>query len=153
MAATPAIAAADRAGVRYTLHEYELDPRADAFGLEAAEKLGFDPARVLKTLVVSLDGQLAFALVPAHAQLDLRALGKRARLADKARAERATGSVAGGISPIAPRRPLPTYVDASALDHETVVVNGGRRGLQLELAPADLVRLTGARVAPLAALP
>src|SRR5579871_6024446 len=73
MAATPAIAAADRAGVRYTLHEYELDPRADAFGLEAAEKLGFDPARVLKTLVVSLDGQLAFALVPAHAQLDLRA--------------------------------------------------------------------------------
>jgi Cys-tRNA(Pro)/Cys-tRNA(Cys) deacylase len=149
-ARTAAIAAAESAGVVYRLHEYELDPQADAFGLEAAEKLGFDPARVFKTLVVSLDGALAF--VPAHAQLDLRALGKRARLADKQQAERTTGSVAGGISPIAPRRPLPVHLDASALDHDTVVVNAGRRGLQLELAPRDLVALTNARVAPIAAL-
>ncbi len=152
MPQTNAIAAAERAGVGFTLHEYALDPSADSFGLEAATKLGFDPGRVFKTLVVSLDGQLAFALVPAHAQLDLRALGKRARLADKQQAERATGSVAGGISPIAPRRPLPTYLDASALEHETVVVNAGRRGLQLELDPHDLVRLTDAKVAPIAAL-
>ena len=151
-ARTPAIAAAERAGVPFTLHEYELDPNADAFGLEAAEKLGLDPARVFKTLVVSLDGALAFALVPAHAQLDLGRLGKRARLADKRQAERTTGSVAGGISPIAPRKPLPVHLDASALEHETVVVNGGRRGLQLELAPADLVALTDAKVAPIAAI-
>jgi Cys-tRNA(Pro)/Cys-tRNA(Cys) deacylase len=102
--------------------------------------------------VVALDGKLAFALVPAHAQVDLRALGKRALLADKRHAERTTGSVAGGISPLAPRRVLPTYLDASALEHETVVVNAGRRRLQLELDPRDLVRLTGAKVARIAAL-
>jgi Cys-tRNA(Pro)/Cys-tRNA(Cys) deacylase len=152
VARTPAIAAVERAGIGYTLHEYELDRRADSFGLEAAEKLGLDPARVFKTLVVSVDDVLAFALVPAHAQLDLHALGKRARLADKHQAERVTGSVAGGISPIAARRALPTYLDASALELDTIVVSAGRRGLQLELAPQDLVRLTRAQVTSIAAL-
>ena len=146
MAATPAIAAAERAGICFVLHEYEHDPDADSFGLDAAAKLGADPERVLKTLVVSLDGALAVACVPAAAQLDLKALGKRAQLADKAHAQRATGYVAGGISPLGQRRSLPTHVDTSALDHETVIVNGGRRGLQLELDPRDLVRLTDARV-------
>jgi Cys-tRNA(Pro)/Cys-tRNA(Cys) deacylase len=146
VAATPAIAAADRAGIRFVLHEYEHDPDADSFGLDAAAKLDADPERVLKALVVSIDGAPAVACVPVAAQLDLKALGKRATLADKAHAQRATGYVGGGISPLGRRRSLPTHVDTSALDHETEVVNGGRRGLQLELDPRDLVRLTDARV-------
>jgi Cys-tRNA(Pro)/Cys-tRNA(Cys) deacylase len=150
VASTPAIAAAEGAGVRFAVHEFEHDPRAESFGLEAAAALGVDPARVFKTLVVDLDGSLAVAVVPAEAQLDLRALGKRAALADRAAAERATGYVHGGISPLGQRRRLPTSVDASALEHETVYVSAGRRGLQLELAPADLVRLTGASVRSLA---
>ena len=151
MASTPAIAAAERAGIRFTLHAYEHDAAAESYGLEAAEKLGADPERVFKTLVVSIDGALAVALVPVAAQLDLRALGKRSRLADRADAERATGYVTGGISPLGQRRRLPTHVDASALDHETILVSAGRRGLQIELDPRDLVRLTGARAAPIAA--
>lgn len=151
MARTPGIAAAERAGIRFELHEYEHDPGADAYGLEAAEKLGVDPARLFKTLVVSVDGALAVACIPAAAQLDMKAIGKRTTLADKTHAERATGYVAGGISPLGQRRRLPTHVDASALEHETILVSAGRRGLQIELDPRDLVRLTGARVAPLAA--
>ena len=147
---TPAIAAAARAGVAFTVHEYRHDPRAESFGLEAVEKLGLDAARVFKTLVADVDGALTVAVVPVEAQLDLRALGKRARMADASAAERATGYVAGGISPLGQRRALPTVVDASALDHETIHVSAGRRGLELELAPADLVELTGARVAPIA---
>jgi Cys-tRNA(Pro)/Cys-tRNA(Cys) deacylase len=152
VAATPAIAAAERAGIGFALREYEHDSGAESYGLEAAEKLGADPARVFKTLVVSLDGALALALVPVAAHLDLRAFGKRARLADRADAERATGYVTGGISPLGGRRALPAHVDASALDHETILVSAGRRGLQIELDPQDLVRLTRARVAPIAAL-
>jgi Cys-tRNA(Pro)/Cys-tRNA(Cys) deacylase len=147
---TPAIAAAARAGVAFTVHEYRHDPRAESYGLEAVEKLGLDAARVFKTLVADVDGALIVAVVPVEAQLDLRALGKRARMADASAAERATGYVAGGISPLGQRRPLPTVVDASALDHDTIHVSAGRRGLELELAPADLVELTGARVAPIA---
>ena len=147
---TPAIAAAARAGVAFTVHEYRHDPRAESFGLEAVDKLGLDAARVFKTLVADVDGALIVAVVPVEAQLDLRALGKRARMADASAAERATGYVAGGISPLGQRRPLPTVVDASALDHDTIHVSAGRRGLELELAPADLVELTGARVAPIA---
>ena len=147
---TPAIAAATRAGVAFTVHEYRHDPRAESYGLEAAEKLGLDAARVFKTLVADVDGALTVAVVPVEAQLDLRALGKRARMADAGAAERATGYVAGGISPLGQRRALPTVVDASALDHETIHVSAGRRGLELELAPTDLVELTGARVAPIA---
>jgi Cys-tRNA(Pro)/Cys-tRNA(Cys) deacylase len=147
---TPAIAAAARAGVAFAVHEYRHDPRAESFGLEAVEKLGLDAARVFKTLVADVDGALTVAVVPVEAHLDLRALGKRARMADATAAERATGYVAGGISPLGQRRSLPTIVDASALDHETIHVSAGRRGLELELAPADLVELTGARVAPIA---
>jgi Cys-tRNA(Pro)/Cys-tRNA(Cys) deacylase len=146
VAATPAIRAVEEAGIRFTLHEYEHDPSSTSYGDEAAAKLDVDPARLFKTLVVSVDGNLAVACVPVTAQLDLKALGKRARMADKAQAERATGYVSGGTSPLGQRRQLATHVDASALDHETILVNGGRRGLQIELDPRELVRLTGARV-------
>ena len=147
---TPALAAAARAGVAFTVHEYRHDPRAESYGLEAVQKLGLDAARVFKTLVADVDGALTVAVVPVEAKLDLRALGKRARMADAVAAERATGYVAGGISPLGQRRALPTVVDASALEHESIHVSAGRRGLELELAPADLVELTGARVAPIA---
>ena len=147
---TPAVVAARRAGIEFALHEYEHDLQAESHGLEAAERLGVDPARVLKTLVVEQDGSLAVAIVPVSAQLDLRALGKRAALADRAAAERATGYVLGGISPLGQRRRLPAVLDESALAFATVYVSAGRRGLELELAPADLARLTGARVAAVA---
>jgi Cys-tRNA(Pro)/Cys-tRNA(Cys) deacylase len=146
MARTPAIAAAEKAGVPYSLHEYAHEPGTESYALEAAEKLGVDPARLFKTLVVSIDGTLAVACVPAAAELDLKTLGKRAALADKAHAERVSGYVSGGISPLGQRRALPTHIDASALGHETILVSAGRRGLQIELDPRDLVRLTGARV-------
>ena len=146
MAATPAIRAAEAAGIRFSLHEYEHDPRAASYGDEAAEKLDVDPRRLFKTLVVSVDGELEVACVPVSAQLDLKALGKRAGMADKGEAQRATGYVSGGTSPLGQRKPLPTHVDATALEHETILVNGGRRGLQLELDPRDLERLTEAQV-------
>jgi Cys-tRNA(Pro)/Cys-tRNA(Cys) deacylase len=146
---TPAITAARRAGVEHTVHEYEHDPKAASYGMEAAEALGLDPARVFKTLVVDLDGALTVCIVPVAAELDLRSLGKRARLAETTKAERTTGYVAGGISPLGQRRALPTLVDDSALEHETVLVSAGRRGLEIELAPDDLVALTNAEVRPL----
>ena len=138
--------AAERAGIPFEVHEYEHDPRATSYGLEAVEKLGVDPDRVFKTLVADVDGTLTVAIVPVEAQLDLRALGKRTRMADVKAAERATGYVAGGISPLGQRRALPTVVDESALAFDTIHVSAGRRGLEIELSPADLVRLTGARV-------
>ena len=147
---TPAVVAAERAGIPFTLHEYEHDPDADSYGIEAAEKTGVDPARVFKTLVVVQDGKLSVALVPVAAQLDLRALGKRAALAERAAAERATGYVLGGISPLGQRKRLPTLLDESALGFPTIYVSAGRRGLELELDPADLVRLTDGRVARIA---
>jgi Cys-tRNA(Pro)/Cys-tRNA(Cys) deacylase len=146
---TPAVVAAERAGIPFTLHEYEHE-RGAAFGPEAAIRTGADPARVYKTLVVVRDGALSVAIVPVAAQLDLRALGKRAALADPAAAERATGYALGGISPLGQRKRLPTVLDESALGFETIFVSAGRRGLELELAPHDLVRLTGARVAAVA---
>jgi Cys-tRNA(Pro)/Cys-tRNA(Cys) deacylase len=146
MAATPAIRAAEAAGIRFSLHEYEHDPRASSYGDEAAEKLDVDPRRLFKTLVVSVDGALAVACVPVSAQLDLKRLGKRASLADKGQAQSATGYVSGGTSPLGQRKRLPTHIDSSALEHETILVNGGRRGLQLELDPRDLARLTDATV-------
>ena len=145
-ARTPAIVAAERAGIPFEVHEYEHDPRATSYGLEAVEKLGVDPDRVFKTLVADVDGTLTVAIVPVEAQLDLRALGKRTRMADVRAAERATGYVAGGISPLGQRRALPTIVDESALAFDTIHVSAGRRGLEIELSAADLVRLTGARV-------
>jgi Cys-tRNA(Pro)/Cys-tRNA(Cys) deacylase len=150
MASTPAVAAAERAGIEFAIHEYEHDPAAESYGLEAAEKLGVDPARVFKTLVVSIDGELAVACVPVASQLDLKALGKRARMADRTQAERTTGYVTGGISPIGQRRRLPTHLDASARDHEKIMVSAGRRGLQIELSPDDFIRLTEARIHPIA---
>jgi Cys-tRNA(Pro)/Cys-tRNA(Cys) deacylase len=150
VASTPAIKAAERAGVSFALHEYTHDEHARSFGDEAVEKLGWDAERVFKTLVVSIDGAFHVACVPVSAQLDLKALGKRAKLAGPADAHRVTGYVTGGTSPLGQRKALPTHVDSSALEHETILVNGGRRGLQLELDPNDLVRLTNASVQPLA---
>jgi Cys-tRNA(Pro)/Cys-tRNA(Cys) deacylase len=146
VARTPAIAAAEDAEITFSVHEYEHDPAAESYGLEAAERLGLDPARVFKTLVVDLDGKLAVAVIPVAAQLDLRSFGKRVAMADGARAESATGYVLGGISPLGQRRRLPTTIDESALEHETVHVSAGRRGLEIELDPRDLVRLTDASV-------
>jgi Cys-tRNA(Pro)/Cys-tRNA(Cys) deacylase len=143
---TPATRAAKAAGVAFTLHEYEHDPAAASYALEATEALGLDPARVLKTLVIDRDERLWVCVVPAGDTLDLRALGKRTAMADPTRAERATGYVTGGISPLGQRRPLPTLVDDSAVAFDTVFVSAGRRGLEIELAPADLIALTRAEV-------
>lgn len=157
--ATPALVALRRAGTAHTVRAYDHDGRAVAAGLaygaEAAAALGEDPATVLKTLVADLDGSPVVAVVPVAGRLDLKALaaalgGKRAALADPDDARRATGYAVGGISPLGQRRRLPTVVDASALEHATVLVSAGRRGLDVELAPADLVALTGAVTAPVA---
>lgn len=143
----------------HTLRAYEHDPRARergvSFGMEAAQALGLDPAQVFKTLLADVDGRLTVAVVPVDRSLDLKALaaavgGKRAVMAEPAVAERATGYVVGGISPLGQRRALPTVVDASALRWPAVLVSAGRRGLDVELAPEDLVRLTGASTAPVA---
>jgi Cys-tRNA(Pro)/Cys-tRNA(Cys) deacylase len=152
---TPATVALTRAGIAFTEHSYAHDPGASSYGLEAAEVLGLDPQRVLKTLVATVDDRLVVAVVPVSGHLDLKAVaaavgGKKAAMADPAAAERATGYVVGGISPVGQRRAHATVVDASALQHDTVYVSGGRRGLDLGLAPGDLVRVTGAVVAPVA---
>ena len=149
---TPATVALGAAGVAFTLREYVHDSRAGSYGLEAAAALDQDPARVFKTLMVTVDGALTVAVVPVSGQLDLKALaravgGSRAAMADPAAAERATGYVVGGISPVGQKRPHPTVVDESVRAHETVFVSAGRRGLELEVAPADLVQVTGATVA------
>jgi Cys-tRNA(Pro)/Cys-tRNA(Cys) deacylase len=146
---TPATRAAKAAGITYTLHEYDHDPRAASYAGEAAEALGLDPRRVFKTLVVSVGDDLAVAIVPAADQLDLKAVGKRAAMADTARAEKVTGYVAGGISPLGQRRRLPATIDASVYEWETILVSAGKRGLQIELAPSDLIALTGAKVGEL----
>jgi Cys-tRNA(Pro)/Cys-tRNA(Cys) deacylase len=148
---TPAIAAAERAGVSFTLHEYAHGAKVSSYGLEAAEKLGVDPDRVFKTLVADVDGTLTVAIVPVAAQLDLKALGKRVTMADSKLAERTTGYVAGGISPLGQRKRLPTVLDESALAFETIHVSAGRRGLEIELAPADLLALTSGRTGHIAA--
>jgi Cys-tRNA(Pro)/Cys-tRNA(Cys) deacylase len=145
---TPAVQAAKRAGVAYLLHEYEGVEIGDGdYAVAVAAALDQSPARLFKTLVASVDGRLEVFVVPAGEQLDLRAAGKRVVLADRQAAERATGYVVGGISPLGQRKRLPTTIDVSALEWETVFVSAGRRGLQIELPPADLVRLTDATVA------
>ncbi|WP_173924257.1 Cys-tRNA(Pro) deacylase [Agromyces sp. Marseille-P2726] len=154
-AGTPATVALVRAGVPFTVHAYEHDPRAVAYGMEAAEKLGLDPAAVFKTLLANVDGGLVVGIVPVALQLDLKALatavgGKRAEMAEPALAERKTGYVVGGISPIGQKTALPTVLDESAILCETIFVSGGRRGLDLELAPDDLLAVTGGRYAPIA---
>jgi Cys-tRNA(Pro)/Cys-tRNA(Cys) deacylase len=148
---TPATRAARAAGIEHAVHEYVHDPAADSYALEAALALGLDPARVFKTLVVSDGGGrsndgLTVCIVPAGATLDLKAVGKRAAMAPTERAERVTGYVAGGISPLGQRRALPTLVDDSVHAYPTIFVSAGRRGLELELAPHDLVALTRAQV-------
>ncbi len=142
------------AGVAFTERTYDHDPSAPSYGEEAASALGADPRRVLKTLLADVDGRLVVGVVPVDGILDLKALasavgGKRAAMAEPAVAERTTGYVVGGISPVGQRKRLRTVVDSSALTHETVLVSGGRRGLDLELSPTDLVRVTGATTAPI----
>jgi Cys-tRNA(Pro)/Cys-tRNA(Cys) deacylase len=143
---TPATRAASKAGVAFALHEYQHDPAAASYGLEAATKLSADPARVFKTLIVSLGDALLVCILPSHATLDLRALGKHAAMAPVQRAEHVSGYVAGGISPLGQRRALRTLLDESAMKFETVFVSAGRRGMQMELRPADLVKLTHAEM-------
>lgn len=135
MARRRAIAVAEQRRVQSGSFEYDHDPGAPSYGLEAAEQLGVDPARVFKTLVVEIDGKPAVAIVPVLAELDLRALGKRVAMAKPADAERVTGYVTGGISPLGLRNQLPTPFDESAVAYETVYVSAGRRGLELEIAP------------------
>jgi Cys-tRNA(Pro)/Cys-tRNA(Cys) deacylase len=146
--------ALERAGVTFTQHTYEHDPAAASYGLEAAAVLGLDPDAVFKTLLADVDGRLSVAIVPVSGQLDLKALaaalgGKRATMADPAAAERTTGYVVGGISPIGQKRRLPTVLDASALGLETIYVSGGKRGLDLGIDPRDLDSVVGAQVAPI----
>jgi Cys-tRNA(Pro)/Cys-tRNA(Cys) deacylase len=154
---TPAIRALQQAKARYKLHEYEHDPAAPSFSLECAAVLGVEPARVFKTLVAKVDGgNLVMGIVPASAHLDLKALAaavgsKRAEMADPQAAQRATGYVLGGISPLGCRRKLATVLDRSAMEHATILVSAGRRGLQIEIAPGELLRLAGTTAAPIAA--
>ncbi|MEU9551723.1 Cys-tRNA(Pro) deacylase [Streptomyces werraensis] len=151
---TPATVALTAAGVPFTVHSYDHDPSHPSYGEEAAEAMGVSPDRVFKTLVADVDGGLTVAVVPVAGQLDLKALasaagGKRASMADPALAERTTGYVRGGISPLGQRKKLPTVLDESATRHETICVSAGRRGLEVELAPADLATLTSAVLAPI----
>ncbi len=145
------------AGVEYSVHEFEHDPNVRRYGTEASEKLGVDSGRVFKTLMILVDGDPITALVPVSGQLDLKALasaigGKKAQLAGVAETERRTGYPTGGVSPFGQRRTSPVVVDRTAEDFETVYVSGGRRGLEIEMRPADLVLLTDARIAKIAAL-
>lgn len=154
-AGTPATVVLTRAKVPFRVHSYEHHHGVDSFGAEAAAALGVDPRRLFKTLIASVDGSLHCAVVPVAGHLDLKALaravgGKKAALADAGAAQRATGYVLGGISPLGQRSALPVTVDASAQDHATIYCSAGRRGLQLEVAPAELIRLTGAKVAAIA---
>ncbi|MFG2499444.1 Cys-tRNA(Pro) deacylase [Streptomyces sp. NPDC048441] len=151
---TPATVALTAAGADYTVHAYEHDPAHPSYGEEAAQAMGVSPERVFKTLVAEVDGELTVAVVPVAGTLDLKALatavsGKRAVMADPAAAERTTGYVRGGISPLGQRKKLRTVLDDSASAHATICVSAGRRGLEVELAPADLVSLTGAALAPI----
>jgi Cys-tRNA(Pro)/Cys-tRNA(Cys) deacylase len=156
VAATPAVKALDKAGVAYTLHPYDAAHSPDVgHGEAAVAALGSDPRQVFKTLLARVDGTLTVAVVPVSGTLDLKALaaaagGRKAVMADPSDAERTTGYVVGGISPLGQRKALPTVVDGSALAFGTVMVSAGRRGLQVELDPADLIRLTRARTAAIA---
>lgn len=152
---TPATALLTRLGIAFSLHPYPHDPRAEAFGEEAAAALDVDPNRIFKTLIALIDGRLTCAVVPVARRLDLKALatavgGKRGGMAEPAAAARATGYVIGGISPLGQRTQLPVVVDVSANAFATVFVSAGRRGMQVELAPVDLVRAAGASTAAIA---
>jgi Cys-tRNA(Pro)/Cys-tRNA(Cys) deacylase len=154
---TPAIQAAKKANIRYSIHEYQHDPDTDSYGKEAALALGVEARRVFKTLLVTLHGArngLAVAIVPVEKRLDLKSFAaaanaKKAVMADPKEAERATGYVVGGISPFGQKRRLPVIIDASISGYDTVYVSAGRRGLEIELDPRDLIRLCNAEVAPI----
>ncbi|MFG2633144.1 Cys-tRNA(Pro) deacylase [Streptomyces sp. NPDC048362] len=151
---TPATVALTTAGVDFTVHAYDHDPAHPSYGEEAAQAMGVSPERVFKTLVADVDGALVVGVVPVAGSLDLKALaaavgGKRAAMADPALAERTTGYVRGGISPLGQRKKLPTVLDDSATAHPTICVSAGRRGLEVELAPGELARLTAAVLAPI----
>ncbi|MFR9732117.1 Cys-tRNA(Pro) deacylase [Saccharopolyspora sp. MS10] len=153
---TPATALLARRRITHQVHAYEHDPRAESYGLEAAEALGRPAEQVFKTLVADVDGALAVGVVPVTGQLDLKALaaalgGKKAKMAEMSAAERATGYVAGGISPLGQKKRLPVVLDSSAETFATILCSAGRRGLEIELAPGDLVLLLDARVAAIAA--
>lgn len=152
---TPATALLSKQKIAFTLHPYNHDPRAEAYGDEAAAALGVDATRIFKTLIALVDGKLVCGVVPVAARLDVKALaaaigGKRATMAEPAAAARATGYVVGGISPIGQKSRLPVVVDASAEQFATVFVSAGKRGLQVELAPRDLAAAANARFAPIA---
>ncbi|MGO4360177.1 Cys-tRNA(Pro) deacylase [Terrabacter sp. 2TAF16] len=147
---TPATVALDRAGIPYSRHPYEHDPAAASYGLEAAASLGVEPSRVFKTLLVDTGATLAVGVVPVDGQLDLKAVAaalgvKSVTMADPAAAERSTGYVVGGISPVGQKRALPTVLDETAYGFGTVYVSGGRRGFDIGLAPEDLASVTRAR--------
>ncbi len=150
---TPAINTAKKAKITFNIHPYDHDPEARAYGEEAAEKLGIPEDRIFKTLVVSLDGsRLAVAVVPVSRQLDLKAMAKaagskRSAMADGTDVQRTTGYVLGGVSPLGQKKILKTIIDASAMTYDTIYVSAGKRGLQIELSPNDLVRLTRAGLA------
>lgn len=153
--ATPAFIALHRANVPFTSHSYVHDPRAESFGMEASQALGVEPGRVFKTLMAVIDGELCVGVVPVMGSLDLKALadalgGKRAQMADAAQAQRATGYVIGGISPVGQKKAHRTVIDRSAAQWPTIFVSGGRRGLEAELQPTDLVQVTQAVVARIA---
>ncbi len=149
---TPAVKAVEAAGVAFRLLEYDYDPNAEAVGLQAAEAMGLSPKMVFKTLVAALDsGEFVCAVIPSDARLNMKALAaamgaKRADMADPAKAERSSGYVVGGISPLGQRKRLRTVIDASANALDEIVVNGGRRGLQIALRPTDLIKALGASV-------
>lgn len=153
---TPAINATKKAGIAFSIHEYQHEPGAPSYGLEAAEKLGLAPELVFKTLVATLDGKtLVVAIVPVAASLDLKALaaacgGKKAEMAKVEDAERSSGYIAGGISPLGQKKRLRTVLDSRALALEKIHVSAGRRGLEIGLAPADLVKLCDAKTAAIA---
>ena len=155
---TTATVALKRAGISFAVHEYAHDPRHESYGLEASQALGISPERVFKTLIAEVDGTLVAGVVPVTCQLDLKALaaaagGKKAAMAPVPAAERATGYVAGGISPVGQRKRLPVLIEESAMSFTTVFCSAGRRGLEIELAPADLVRAAGATVARIGTVP
>jgi Cys-tRNA(Pro)/Cys-tRNA(Cys) deacylase len=155
MAGTPATVSLTRAGIPFSIHEYVHDPRATSYGLEAAQALGLDADHVFKTLVVMVDDNPAVGIVPVTCTLDLKAFaaarhGRRADLADPAIAQRLTGYVVGGISPIGQRKALPTVVDETALLLDRVYVSGGRRGFDIGLAPDDLLVATAGTTAAIA---
>lgn len=155
---TPATRLLAERGIQHILRPYPHDSAAKSFALEVCEALDAAPAQVFKTLVVEADGRLVVGMVAADCQLDLKALAaavgsKKAKMADPEKVRRATGYVLGGVSPFGQKQTLPTVLDEAALDQPTVLVSGGRRGLQVEVIPSDLIELTNARVAPIARRP